>query len=77
MKKQYIALTLAIIMALLTLSSCIEYNNPSNCSEEAFSSSAEKITYMMCDWPYYNTLQSLCDAATDILKEKCRIFSLK
>lgn len=80
MKKHYIALTLTIIMALLTLSGCIESNISPDCSardasleskvDQNSSLSAEKITYVTCDWPYYNTLQSLCEAATDIFEGK-------
>lgn len=29
-----------------------------------------KITYFTCDWPYYDSIQSLCDAATNIYEGK-------
>ena len=80
MKKHYIALILTIIMAFLTLSGCNKPNiSPDSSNHDASleskadqtsSLSTEKITYVTCDWPYYNTPQSLYEAATDIFEGK-------
>ena len=67
-------------MAFLTLSGCNKPNiSPDSSNHDASleskadqtsSLSTEKITYVTCDWPYYNTPQSLYEAATDIFEGK-------
>ena len=67
MKKQYIASIVVLLITLLFISGC---SNVGNRATNNNPSTAEKISYFACDWPHYDTVQSLCEAATDIYEGK-------